>query len=208
MSSTSLIISTTTISTIPVENAHLSSLQLPVGSFLFMVLDNTNHVVKDGKSKFVATESEHTGKTGVCFYTYPGYPVCTAIETNTDVKIGLFQITRPIKLYIGEYTFRSIHPDRYFDLNGEFILNVKVLPDENINHAEGRTLPIITDPSFIEHAHRSRISDLDVCITNETDLASLVYVKQITVTKETANSTLISKANYNLSHTSFFNLFD
>jgi hypothetical protein len=76
------------------------------------------------------------------------------IEYNQKLVICKYQITKPIKLFNGKYSFRNINPSRYFDENGNFIPNVDILESENINHYDLNMLPIIENANeYFQNIH-------------------------------------------------------
>lgn len=77
-----------------------------------------------------------TGKTGVYLATYPLQSLGMLLEYEQDMHVGVFCLTRDVRLPAGKYAFRDLHPELYTDARGAFVPNVPLPPDANINHVE------------------------------------------------------------------------
>lgn len=84
-----------------------------------------------------------TGKFGLYFSDAVELCEAMSIEYNKDLYIFEFKITKTLKLFNGKYSFRNINKNRYFDSNNQFIPNVDIVDNENINHYDLDGLPII-----------------------------------------------------------------
>lgn len=128
-----------------------------------------------------------TSKLGVYFGTYPLISIAMALEYHESLYLSVYKTTAPITLFVGKYSFREIHHERYFDKQGRFILNVDILPDENINHYSDEVFPIINDEfndmmSNINSQSQDFKNDWlnsnlrgEIFIANDEDLAKIEY---------------------------------
>jgi len=69
-----------------------------------------------------------------------------ALEYKKDMFFGSFVTIQDMYVQWGKYSFRDIYPERYFDENGKFIPNVKILDDENISHIDDGITPLFEEP--------------------------------------------------------------
>lgn len=87
-----------------------------------------------------------TGKCGTYFASQPFISIAMLIEYQKLMKLGVFRVTDNITIANGgKYGFREINPERYFDQNGQMILDVNPLPSENISHLDCEIEPLDED---------------------------------------------------------------
>jgi hypothetical protein len=78
-----------------------------------------------------------TGKMG-CYLT-PSRHIAEGIakekkNLSNRFFIHTYRVVKEFSLPLGKYSFRNIHPERYFDKSGKMFLNVEPQKDENISH--------------------------------------------------------------------------
>lgn len=110
-------------------------MHLPSGSYLYRA---------SFIEGLVPVEDPDTGKTGLYFSNYPILALSMCLEYNSNMKFNIYKIKKSVDLQDGKYSFRSIHPERYYTSTGEFIPNVNIVDDENIDHFDNLAFPIVT----------------------------------------------------------------
>jgi hypothetical protein len=119
---------------------------------------------------------EDTDKTGLYFGNKAIISLAICIEYNRveNMELGVFRVIEPItNISNDKYSFREIHPERYFNENGEFIRNTNVLPEENISHinCELNLLNSNRDYLLPEHLQESIncLKSCEIFLSNQND---------------------------------------
>jgi hypothetical protein len=94
------------------------------------------------------TKCGDTDKVGLYFSTIPSVALGMSLEYKSNMYFNVFKLSEPIVAIDGKYSFRMIHPERYFDKNNKFICNVDLIPNENVNHFEAKVYPVIDIPGI------------------------------------------------------------
>lgn len=125
---------------------------------------------------------DDTGKFGLYFSDEPKLCMAMAIEYNVPkMDLYKYEVNEPIILTEGKVSFRNIHPERYFDEDGQFIPNVSVLESENISHFDTECLPIY-DGVDDHYGHFQ--SPFNEIFLNNRDLPKIKFVSSTTFTLE------------------------
>lgn len=94
-------------------------------------------------SSMARLDSTDTNKTGVYFGTYPFVSLGIAIETHSNLELGVFELIRDIIVGYGKYSFRSFDPERFWDTHtGALIPYVKLEKNENVSHFDMGAFPL------------------------------------------------------------------
>ena len=116
----------------------MEDVTIPAGSILYRASDNIcSYGSKICNQK---RKCSNTTKNGVYFSTYILQAIAMSIEYNRDMELGIFRTTVPMTVYIGKYSFRNIHPERW---NPRWPANHLILENENISHFNTEMEPII-----------------------------------------------------------------
>jgi hypothetical protein len=118
-----------------------NKITIPAGTILYRAADDICEYSK-GLIK-VKKKCTDTGKIGVYLSTYLLQALAMAIEYNRDLQLGVFKTLKDISVTPGKYSFRNIHPERYYNNDGELILHVNTLKNEMISHIN-QTYPILS----------------------------------------------------------------
>jgi hypothetical protein len=110
-------------------------LKIPRGTLLFRT--------SFSKNPLTPTKCEDTDKIGVYFSTIPSIALGMALEYKSNMFFNIFKLKKDLNAIEGKYSFRHINPERYFDAYNNFIPNVSIIPNENVNHFEAHVYPII-----------------------------------------------------------------
>jgi len=117
-----------------------------------------------------------TGKTGLYYSTYMLQSLAMSVEHNQPLYLKKFILKEDLECYRGKYSFRYLHPERYFDADGVMKLNIPVLPDENMNHFDSSILCILSDEydkMFRENKLGLTSNDGELFIGNQNDMNKL-----------------------------------
>jgi hypothetical protein len=116
----------------------METVTIPEGSILYRASDN----ICSYSSKICNQKRKcsNTTKTGVYFSTYILQAIAMSIEYNRDLELGIFTTKAPITVYVGKYSFRNIHPERW---NPFWPAEHLILENENISHFNSEMEPII-----------------------------------------------------------------
>jgi hypothetical protein len=153
-----------------------SKIIIPAGTTLYRAADdicvNSKNLIK---MKKICT---NTGKIGLYMSTYLLQALAMAIEYDKDLQLGVFKTLKPISLTQGKYSFRDIHPERYYD-NGKLILNVKPLKNEMISHIN-QTYPILSllenDNEIIKFDNPLKENEGELFLTDDEDLKNIEVI--------------------------------
>ncbi len=148
---------------------------LPAGSIIYRArnaLDESHHLK--------ANRCDDTDKIGLYFSDCPILCMGMAIEYGVDIHLCTYRVERSIILYNGKYSFREINPERFFK-NGKFIVDVKILRDENICHYDTDALPIY-DGVSMHHMIRDEnmFGEIFIC-EDELENLTLLDVKELSL---------------------------
>lgn len=134
-----------------------------------------------------------TGKYGLLFSDTFEYSLCLAFERDQPMNISRYITTKDIQLFEGKYSFRGINVDRYIDDDGNFIPNVDVIDNENINHYDSDIFPIIreitdeTTPTKgkwyleIDLDNLTEITEFGEIFINKNDLEFVDFLSEIQI---------------------------
>lgn len=144
---------------------------IPAGTIIYRarnILDNSNYTNPN--------KDPDTDKFGLYFSDAIELCQMMALEYQQELVICEFKITKTIKLFNGKYSFRNINNSRYFDKNGKFIPNVDILENENINHYDLDSLPIIENvDEYFQNIHM----EFGEIFINVNDLQFVQFVREI-----------------------------
>ncbi len=119
---------------------------------------------------------EDTGKTGLYFANKAIISLAMCIEYNRveNMELGVFRVIDTIdEISTDKYSFREINPERYFDENGEFIMGIDVLPEENISHIKCELNVLNSNKDYLlpEHiqAGLDCLKSCEIFLSNQTD---------------------------------------
>lgn len=84
-----------------------------------------------------------TGKKGLYFSSTPMIAELMSVEYDRPLFINVCVVIKDTLLYNGKYSFRNINPQKYFNSEGDLIINQHPTQIENISHFDMSALPII-----------------------------------------------------------------
>jgi hypothetical protein len=124
----------------------LPKIIIPAGTIIYRAfIPNRDRLYPSKLQEIMpANRCVDTGKIGWYFGTYMLISVCMALEYNTNMLLGVFELTSDIEVYLYKYSFRDINRNRYFDTNDKLIPNVIPLPIENICHFDDKMFPLLS----------------------------------------------------------------
>lgn len=99
----------------------------------------------DPTEPLAPNQCDETGKIGLYFADCVWICMGMALEQKCDVVVHEYRVVDSIDLVVGKYSFRQIHPERYYDKQGNFILNVDTLESENVSHIDADADPDLTE---------------------------------------------------------------
>jgi hypothetical protein len=159
---------------ISVDTLHLKQQD----TLIIVMFDEQHHFKKDtlvfsvSKSKTLeCTEHLETGKTGIVFSTFAllslGKVLSTEInKEGIDMYFGIYKMKEEQTVSVGQFSFRNINPNRFFDCRGNFITNLEVWPEENICHFEPKNY-VFKDRSDFDFILKKTDKDGELFITDE-----------------------------------------
>ena len=109
---------------------------LDAGTYLYRCAPNIGSIrTCEGRLANVRLDVD-TEKTGLYFANRVLISLAMCIEYNKLMEFGVFRLTNNINIMKGKYEYRQINPHRYFRADGDMILNVRPLPEENVSHIQ------------------------------------------------------------------------
>jgi hypothetical protein len=161
-----------------------SKIIIPSGTILYRAADNICEYSKSLiKMKQICT---NTGKKGVYLSTYLLQSLAMAIEYNRNLQLGIFKTVKPISITEGKYSFRNIHPERYYDNKGNLILNVTPLKNEMISHIN-QTYPILSllknnnESDWLRYNNLLEKNEGEIFLTDDKDLNNIKLIKMYNI---------------------------
>ena len=135
---------------------------------------------------FKSSDDPDTGKKGIYLSDTAHIPVGMILEYNKSLNIGIYKTNKPLKLYIGKYSFRNLEPELYFKnlsdwRNGIFRFNVNPKKKEYWNHYDNALYPIHDMFSSENIDTWEKIDMAEIFITDEKDIDLIKLVKSVTV---------------------------
>lgn len=116
----------------------MEQVTIPAGTLLYRASDNVcNYTSKICNQK---RRCSNTTKTGIYFSTYILQAIAISIEYGRDLELGIFTTKAPITVYVGKYSFRNIHPERW---NSAWPADHRLQENENVSHFNSKMEPII-----------------------------------------------------------------
>jgi len=116
----------------------MKQVTIPAGTLLYRASDNVcNYTSKICNQK---RRCSNTTKTGIYFSTYILQAIAISIEYGRDLELGIFTTKAPITVYVGKYSFRNIHPERW---NYKWPTGHIIQENEEISHFNSKMEPII-----------------------------------------------------------------
>ena len=146
--------------------------------------------VNDKTGYLVPNKCEDTDKTGLYFSDLKKLCLGMMFEYRLkSVDLCKYTVVKPVALYVGKYSFRNIHPKRYFN-GSKFIPNVDTLTSENISHYDKTAIPIYKDAD--KHFSKIPSSAYGEIFISSKDMHHLSYVSKHTYTREEAKEMMES----------------
>lgn len=139
------------------------------------------------------TIDSDSGKCGLAFSDCFEYSLCMSVGWDQPKTICRYITTKEIQLFEGKFSFHEINISRYVDENGNYISDVDVLDDENINHYDLNIFPIIqeiTDDTIctkgklyfeIDLDNLKEITEFGEIFINKNDLEFVDFLSEIQI---------------------------
>jgi hypothetical protein len=116
----------------------MKQVTIPENTLLYRASDNVcSYTSKICNQK---RRCSNTTKNGIYFSTYILQAIAISIEYGRDLELGIFTTKAPMTVYVGKYSFRNIHPERWshnWPTEG-------IQENEDVSHFNSKMEPIIT----------------------------------------------------------------
>jgi hypothetical protein len=126
---------------------------------------------------------DDTDKTGAYFAIDPLTAIAMSLEYNKSMSLSVYELTSAITFTEGKYSFRDIHPERYYNKSGEVKPGVDLKPDENINHIDYKTNPLNHEMEPIQLYFKQKHGEVFIANQKDLDKVKLIDTKYIKLDK-------------------------
>jgi ankyrin repeat protein len=139
---------------------------IPKNTLLFRSAPNISEYKTEELCLRNARKCQDTDKVGIYFGDRPILSIAMCLEYNKLLEIGVFIVLEDVEVSMDKYGFRHINPSRYFDENGNLILDIEPLQEENISHCDCDILPLkfnVITGEMESLLPESKMTEFDAC---------------------------------------------
>jgi len=134
-------------------------MNIPQGTILFRCSPDATNIKP--------RECSDTGKFGTYFGDRAIISLAMCLEYNKLMQLGVYRVTEDIYVSNDKYAFREINPERYYDINGNFIIGVNPTKEENISHIKSNLILLSQSGKLLSDQKQRELNGSEIFITNK-----------------------------------------